>query len=340
MARRKKPVDENGEAYPQPFAGYEVYEKLGTSSGVTTWAARDLRLERDVTLKEITPNLDLREDIVEEFFSETSSVARIRHENIIRGLDTGRSGDKFYFVMEDKPSDNLEALFQSNTKIKEERALEIVESIAKAFDCLYEEGLSHGTVIPENIMLGRDGIVRLSSLGFPVNVLFRDHSVKALEFVEYSAPEMFEENSYPDISSDLYSLGIILYRMLTGKHPFSAESRLEMSRKHREEDPVSPRVVSSEISEIASSITMSLLAKDPSDRICEPRELLEKIYSHSHFADRKLPEKDMDDEDEDNDDEIVDENEENSEDIAQDVDENAEEISEEFEDETENATVS
>lgn len=290
MAKRKKPVDENGIPYEQEFAGYEIYEKLQQNNFYTSWAARDLRLDRDVILKEMSPDLDRDEDVIEEFFTETSSVARVRHSNILRGLDTGRSGDKFYFVMEKLTSDSLASLFISSGKFRERKVFAVAYGVVKALAFLYEEGLCHGNINPDNILLCRDGTVKLADLGFPVRVLFTSEKEKSRAMPSYAAPELFEEGSFSDTSSDIYSLGTILYQMLAGRLPFSEDSeQLSIQKKLQEEAP-SIRSLTTSVSDIAAELLMGMLKRDPVERLSNPHELLEKIALHPDIAD--LVEKD------------------------------------------------
>ncbi len=280
MAKRKEPVDENGIPYEQPFAGYEIYDKADSNSLVTTWLARDLRMLRDVVLKVVTPSFEINEDFVEEFFAEASGVARLRHKNIVRGLDTGRSGMEFLFVLEYFPADKLGSIIDSGRKFKEEKALDIVGNILKALDLLYEEGIAHGNINPNNIMIGRDRVVRLDELGLPLRVLFNSTMEQAFALPEYAAPELFEEDSFSDIGSDVYALGTCLYQMLCGRLPFEAVDTGDLINKKQQEEPVPIRKILPNISEITSDLVMSMIAMDSGERVVEPNELIEKLCQH------------------------------------------------------------
>jgi serine/threonine-protein kinase len=286
MARRKKPVDENGVPYEQYFAGYEVYDKLGEEKGITSWAATDLRLGREVLLKEMEPDVKIREDLVEDFFSSVGSIARLKHPNILRGLDTGRSGNKFYFVQEYITGEKLSAILQDGNKLDEERCLEITEQLLLAIDYIYEEGFVHGNITPENVILGRNGEIKLSDLGFPVDIQFATVEDFAKTYPTYKAPEMFEDDAYSDTGSDLYSLGICIYQMITGRLPYGGVDADEIIKKHIEETFPPLKEIVPGISDTLVKVIEQLLIKDTADRPMEPREIIELIYEHPYFAEK------------------------------------------------------
>ncbi|MFW5857792.1 MAG: hypothetical protein ACOCX4_07940, partial [Planctomycetota bacterium] len=165
MARRKKPVDEHGVPFPQPFPGYEVNARLEETIESTLWRAWDQRLDREVLLVELRPDPDREEDPAQEFFNAARTVARLRHPHLVRALDVGRAGaegdaaeaaaedDRFFFVTEHHRHRTAADLLAAGGAVDEETLARIALGVARALDHLFELGMVHGELTPAHLHL-------------------------------------------------------------------------------------------------------------------------------------------------------------------------------------------
>mgnify|MGYP001809794616 CR=1 FL=1 len=281
MARRaeKEPVDENGTPLPQPFTGYLVTQKLHEGPHGILWRAGEAVFDRDTVIRQLFPDMTQHEDIIPTFFGEARTVARLKHPNLVRGLDCGRAGDSLFFVCEFVPGESLAAVLSVRGRLEEPRALAIVREICQALAYLDEQGMCHSAVKPSNCMLDREGVVRLCDLGVCKDVLYPNPVKRHRLHPEYAAPEAFTEDDYLDIQSDLYSLGITLWHMLTGNVPFRGMQEVVI-RAHQERDLPSIREEAPGISAATASLLSALLAKDRSARVGTPDELMELLAEH------------------------------------------------------------
>ncbi|MFH0910281.1 MAG: serine/threonine-protein kinase [Planctomycetota bacterium] len=320
MPRRKNPVDESGRPLEQPFAGYEVFQKLAERDRSASWAAWDLRMDREVFLKELRPPRERIEAIVEDFFEEAQSVARVKHPHLVRALDAGRaargreageaqgddpgagnaSQDVLYMAMEWVRGESLARRLDARERpLREIESLRIALALARALDHLHGLGMVHRAVKPSNVLLGADGIVRLGDLGVPLDLLYDSPWERARLDPAYAAPETLQADCCPDSRADLYSLGVVLFHMVTGALPFGGEDA-ELVRKHIEEEPPTARSARPGLSAATSGLIASLLAKEPAGRPDDPAALLERLAGHPLLAEQ-APEETPADEAEDDD---------------------------------------
>lgn len=283
MARRRKPVDEQGVPFEQPFPGYEVNARLGADAETVTWRAWDLRLDREVWIVELTPDLEAceaPEDVVEEFFNTARTAARLKHPHLVRAVDTGRSGERFFLVTETVPGESLVARLTRGGPAGEPTVLAVAEQTGRLLDYLYELGIVHGDIRPGTLYLDETETVRLAGLGLPLGVLYASPAARARHLPAYAAPEQFDEDAVPDARSDLYALGSVLYHLLTGRPPFPGEDAEAVIRRKLQEEPASPRSIDPTLPAATAGVVMSLLATDPPARPADPAEFLERLGEH------------------------------------------------------------
>lgn len=277
MARANKiPLDENGVPFEQPFPGYEVFQKLHEGHHGVLWCAREQLFDRDVVIRQMYPDMTLREEVVQTFFGEARSVARLKHPHLVRGVDCGRAGESFFFVSEYVGGDSLQAILEQNPRLEEMRALEIVRQMAEALAYLDEQGMFHGAIKPSNIIVDREGVVRLCDLGVAKDVLYASPVKRFRLYPEYCAPEAFHEDDYLDMSSDIYALGIVLWRMLAGQVPFRGMQEVVI-RGHQEKELPSIREENPLLSAGTASLLGQMLKKDRSERMGTAEELQEAL---------------------------------------------------------------
>lgn len=275
-------VEMQGELWEQPFPGYKVTHKIGQGGSGAVFLAKDIRLDRDIAIKTLIPDLEHNEDAVERFFNEARQVARMRHNNIVRGLDVGRSGKYFFFVMEyirgESVADKLSRLHGG--RLREIDTIKIVLDIADALQYIFENGLVHRDIKPGNIILANSGEIKLCDFGVAKEVAYESQESFVMGSPSYVSPEAAAGDPNIDIRADLYSLGCTWYHMLLSRPPFIGESAPVILRKHISDDPVNPTEVDLRITPATGQLLMWLLEKDRDRRPRNPQQFIAKMMTH------------------------------------------------------------
>ena len=265
----------------EQIAGYRLIELLGEGAMGSVYKAKQLSLDRDVAIKVLSPELATDTKFVERFLREAKAVARLNHTNIISGIDVGDANGIKYFVMEYVDGQNVAFLLRRGGPLDEERALMVVQQIARALDHAYKNGLVHRDIKPENVLITRDGIAKLCDLGL---AKLEDHRepgaaepVHRMGTPSYISPEQARGDTDVDIRSDVYSLGATLYHILVGRPPFEAPSAGMLMAKHLTEAPASPRSLDPTLSPLTEVIVLKSLQKRREDRYQTPAELMKAL---------------------------------------------------------------
>ena len=220
---------ENAPRQPAPPAlpGYEIQQLLGTGGTSTVWLAKQLSLDRVVAIKILSPKLLEDPAAREQFQKEARAAARLSHPAVVGILDFGEHNGTLYYVMEYVAGTNLAGWLAENQRMAHGQALKLVEIIAGALDSVWRESsLIHCDIKPGNILLGSDGAVKLTDLGLARiagSAATREPSAAIEGTPTYIAPEQIE-GLEPDCRSDIYSLGLTFYHLLTGTPPFEGRS--------------------------------------------------------------------------------------------------------------------
>ncbi len=282
LEQTAKTSEEQGVLWKQPLSGYEILDCISGKEEYGIFLARDTRLERDVIIKTMTADLKHHEDAIERFFNEARQVARIKHRNIARGLDVGRSGELFYFVMEFLRGESLETKLQrlQNGKLRELESLKIIENIISGLEHILQNGLIHHDLKPANIFLTTDATPKITDLGIAKDVAYATEKDRYLLAPYCISPEQAAGGLNIDIRSNLYAAGCIWYRMVLGAAPFNAEDPEIILKKHITDDPQSVCEVDPRITPATSQLINWLLAKDRNNRPKSPRHFLSKLMTH------------------------------------------------------------
>lgn len=255
---------------------YEIMEQIGMGGMARVFRALDHRLNRQVAVK------ILREDLVEDaelrrrFHEESQAVAMLSHPNIVAVYDVSRSSDVEYIVMELIDGITLKQYMQKKgNKLNWREALHFITQIVKALGHAHSRGIIHRDIKPHNIMVLRDGSVKVADFGI-ARVASGGHSTltqEALGSVHYISPEQ-ARGSHIDARSDLYSAGVVLYEMITGRLPFEGDTPVSVAIQHINSIPLSPREIDPAIPEALEAITMKAMAPDPDNRYLSADDML------------------------------------------------------------------
>ncbi|MEO6597721.1 MAG: serine/threonine-protein kinase, partial [Planctomycetota bacterium] len=265
--------------FAQPFADYEILDRVGAGAMGTVFKARHKKLNRIVALKVLKPSLARDVRYVERLRREARIVASLNDPNIVTGYDIGEEGGYHFFVMEFVEGKSLRALLTEWGMFAEEYVRRVARQVGRALDHAYQRGVIHRDVKPGNILIDEAGTVKLTDMGLakgPADLtLTRDGATVGTP--QYISPEQARNPQDVDVRSDLYSLGATLYHMATGIPPFQGSTMAELITNVLNETPVSPLAINPALSEGLSLVIRKLLVKDLRVRYQTPRELLDDL---------------------------------------------------------------
>ena len=218
------------------IGGCQVLKKIARGGMGVVYKARQLNLGRTVAIKILSEDLSKDGTYVERFIQEARSAATLSHGNIVHINDVGEHNGIFYFIMEYIDGENLREVLQRSGKLTLSRVLEIGLQTAQALQHAHRRGIVHRDIKPENIMITREGVVKLADMGLAKRIGARHaksitHAGSILGTPFYMAPEQARDFSRVDRRSDIYSLGVTLYKALTGKVPYDGRSPIEVMLK-------------------------------------------------------------------------------------------------------------
>jgi serine/threonine protein kinase len=274
---------ENAPRHPAPpvLPGYEVQRLLGTGGTSTVWLAKQLSLDRVVAIKILSPKLLEDPAAREQFQKEARAAARLSHPAIVGILDFGEHEGTLFYVMEYVDGTNLAGWLSENQRMAHGQALKLVEIIAIALDAVWRESsLIHCDIKPGNILLGGDGSVKLTDLGLARiagSAATRAPDAAIEGTPTYIAPEQIEGRE-PDCRSDIYSLGLTLYHLLTGTPPFEGRSLDAILDAQQDDYLPDPCEILPRLPVSFGWLLAKMTAKDPAKRPHSWAEVLKDIH--------------------------------------------------------------
>jgi beta-lactam-binding protein with PASTA domain/serine/threonine protein kinase len=255
---------------------YRVDARLGNGGMAIVYCGTDLLLRRRVAIKVLRDQFSADDDFIQRFSYEAQSAAKLSHPNVVNVYDFGHEGEAYFIVMELVEGETLAAMLSGERRIPEAVAIDYATQIAAGLAFAHRQGLLHRDVKPANILVTGDDVVKLGDFGIARAV--SEHATGVTQpgmvmgSVAYVSPEQAQGREL-DARSDLYSLGVVLYQMITGRLPFNGENPVAVALKHVSEPaPVlDPR--RDGVSPALASIVATLLQKNPADRFDSATEL-------------------------------------------------------------------
>jgi serine/threonine protein kinase len=257
---------------------YELINRIGVGGVAYVYLARDQYLGRLVAIKVLTPGAAADPAFVERFKREAKAIAGLKHPNIVTVYDWGSGPEADYMVMEYVPGGNLADHLRKENHLGEAEALEIASGVASALEAAHQCGIIHRDIKPRNVLLDAEGRPEVADFGAAqaqgLTHLTQTNAVVGT--ASYLSPEQAQGRAV-DERSDVYSLGVVLYEMLTGRPPFTGESMVDVAMQHVGADPVPPRQLEPEVSPETEAVILKALAKNPADRYQNARAMREAI---------------------------------------------------------------
>ena len=255
---------------------YELIEKVGNGGMATVYKATDMVLKRYVAVKILRDEFTTDEEFIKRFETEAQSAARLTHPNIVSIYDVGVDAGIYYIVMELIQGKTLkEIIVEEKGPLPWKWSVNVAIQIASALEMAHKNNIIHRDIKPHNIIITEDGIAKVTDFGIAKAVSNSTITAfgKTIGSVHYFSPE-HARGGYTDAKSDLYSLGVVLYEMVTGRVPFDADTPVSIALKHMQEPPVPPIEVNPNLPEALNNIILKTLQKDPMYRYQTATELL------------------------------------------------------------------
>ncbi len=267
---------------------YVVQAVVGTGGMAVVYRAFDKKKNRIVAIKVLRPEYESDEEFVRRFSREAEAASKVSHENIVNMLDVGIDGDMRYIVMEYVDGQTLKEMIRQRGTIHPDTAIRMAIRILAAVDHAHRNGIVHRDIKPQNIMVDNEGRVKVADFGIArlkaaqATTTEEGSNGSVLGSVHYFSPEQ-AKGEVADEKSDLYSVGVVMYEMLTGRVPFDGETSVSVALKHVSEEPKSMRDHQEGISKALDEVVMRALCKDATKRYQTAAEMaadLRKTISH------------------------------------------------------------
>lgn len=257
---------------------YKLLTNIGGGGMAEVYKAMDLKVNREVAVKILRQQYVNDTEFVKRFRREAHSVASLSHENLVTIYDVGEENEIYYIVMEYVEGSTLKELIQHKGSLPVEEALDIAKKIADALEHAHQHNIVHRDIKPHNILIGKHGEVKVTDFGIAraISQATITHTGSVLGSVHYLSPEQ-AKGGYTSEKSDLYSLGVVLYEMVTGSLPFSGESPISVVLKHLQENFIYPREIDPTIPQSVENIIIKALVKDPNKRYASANEMLKDL---------------------------------------------------------------
>jgi serine/threonine protein kinase len=243
---------------------YEILHLVGGGGMSNVYKAKDLLLDRFVAVKAMNKSLGHESDFIRRFFREAKAAGSLSHANVVNIYDVGQEGDIFYMVMEFVEGPSLIEVIRKEGPLTPEKTVEIASQICDGLSHAHEKGIIHRDIKPHNILVAPGDVYKVTDFG--ISYFPRASTITQKGYVmgsaHYFSPEQ-ASGGQVSFASDLYSLGIVIYEMLTGRVPFDGESSISVALKHIHDPIPDPRDINPRIPEELCQVIFKALDKDP-----------------------------------------------------------------------------
>lgn len=255
---------------------YEIIKNIGNGGMATVYKAEDKILKRNVAIKILRDEFTTDEEFIKRFEGEAQAAARLTHANIVSIYDVGVDGNLHYIVMELIQGKTLkEIILEEHGPLPWKWSVNVAIQIASALEMAHKNNIIHRDIKPHNIIITEDGIAKVTDFGIAKAV--SNSTITAfgttIGSVHYFSPE-HARGGYTDVKSDIYSLGVVMYEMITGKVPFDADTPVSVALKHMQEEPEEPIEINPDLPNAINKIIMKALKKASSLRYQTATEML------------------------------------------------------------------
>ena len=259
---------------------YEVLEALGQGGMGRVYKVVDKEIGEIIALKLLNPDIAADRRTIERFRNELKVARKITHRNICRMHDINREKNTYFITMEFVPGEDLKSLLRRKGRLAEEEALSLAEQVCAGLSEAHRLGVTHRDLKPQNIMIDDAGQARIMDFGIARSQETRGVTEEGLIVgtPDYMSPEQVE-GAEVEPRSDIYSLGVVLYEMVTGRVPFEGKTSLSIAFKHKTEAPLDPRKLNDRLSGDFSSVILKCLEKEKGRRYQTAEELLADLQS-------------------------------------------------------------
>ena len=257
---------------------YEIHELIGVGGMAYVYKAYDRVEGRWVAIKILKEEFSNNSDFLRRFRNESKAIAVLNHPNIVKVYDVSFGDQIQYIVMEFIDGVTLKEYIEQEGTIRWQEAVHFTTQILMALECAHEKGIIHRDIKPQNIMLLQDGSIKVADFGIARFLQSETQTMtdKAIGSVHYIAPEQASGDYITD-KADIYSVGVMLYEMLTGKLPFVADNAVSVALMQLQAKPVMPRELNPSIPRGLEQITMRAMEKNPVDRFQSAGEMLDDL---------------------------------------------------------------
>ena len=259
---------------------YEIIELIGSGGMANVYKALCHRLNRYDAVKIMRDETAANTELRRRFRAESQAVAMLSHPNIVSVYDVSHNDDVEYIVMELIDGITLKQYLQKKSVLDPSEVLDFTIQTAKALEHAHSKGIIHRDIKPQNIMLLKDGMIKVADFGIAsLENTIEENNGETVGSVHYIAPEQARGEA-PDARSDIYSLGIVMYEMLTGKLPYVGNSDVEVAVKHMNTDPVTPRDIVPSIPEELERICLKAMNSNIDERYQSASEMLADLEEY------------------------------------------------------------